>query len=55
MSGTNIDIGGGTANYALFNAGKISGTAVSTSAGRLPGDRQPGRVVYADKPADDCG
>ena len=31
----NIDIGGGTANYALFDAGKISGTACLNVGGRL--------------------
>ncbi len=30
----NIDIGGGTANYALFDAGKISGTACLNVGGR---------------------
>ncbi len=52
----NIDIGGGTANYALFDAGKISGTACLNVGGRLLETDSQGRVVYAHKPgADDCG
>jgi ethanolamine utilization protein EutA len=31
----NIDIGGGTANYALFDAGKVSATACLNVGGRL--------------------
>ncbi|MCW3350096.1 ethanolamine ammonia-lyase reactivating factor EutA [Escherichia coli] len=46
----NIDIGGGTANYALFDAGKISGTACLNVGGRLMETDSQGRVVYAHKP-----
>ncbi|XNM90736.1 ethanolamine ammonia-lyase reactivating factor EutA [Escherichia coli] len=46
----NIDIGGGTANYALFDAGKISGTACLNVGGRLLETDSQGRVVYAHKP-----
>lgn len=41
----NIDIGGGTANYALFDAGKISGTACLNVGGRLLETDSQGRVV----------
>lgn len=54
----NIDIGGGTANYALFDAGKISGTACLNVGGRLLETDIQGRVVYAHKPGqmivDEC-
>lgn len=54
----NIDIGGGTANYALFDAGKISGTACLNVGGRLLETDSQGRVVYAHKPGqmivDEC-
>lgn len=54
----NIDIGGGTANYALFEAGKISGTACLNVGGRLLETDSQGRVVYAHKPGqmivDEC-
>ncbi|EFH5642296.1 ethanolamine utilization protein EutA [Escherichia coli] len=54
----NIDIGGGTANYALFDAGKISGTACLNVGGRLLETDSHGRVVYAHKPGqmivDEC-
>lgn len=54
----NIDIGGGTANYALFDAGKISGTACLNVGGRLLETDSRGRVVYAHKPGqmivDEC-
>ncbi len=53
----NIDIGGGTANYALFDAGKISGTACLNVGGHLL-ETDQGRVVYAHKPGqmivDEC-
>ncbi|MBS4238411.1 hypothetical protein GNP09_14945 [Escherichia coli] len=54
----NIDIGGGTANYALFDAGKISGTTCLNVGGRLLETDSHGRVVYAHKPGqmivDEC-
>ncbi|CTV37630.1 ethanolamine ammonia-lyase reactivating factor EutA [Escherichia albertii] len=54
----NIDVGGGTANYALFDAGKISGTACLNVGGRLLETDSQGRVVYAHKPGqmivDEC-
>lgn len=54
----NIDIGGGTANYALFDAGKISGTACLNVGGRLLETDCQGRVIYAHKPGqmivDEC-
>ncbi|MTH45917.1 ethanolamine ammonia-lyase reactivating factor EutA [Intestinirhabdus alba] len=46
----NIDIGGGTANYALFEAGKIGGTACLNVGGRLLETDGQGRVVYAHPP-----
>lgn len=46
----NIDIGGGTSNYALFEAGKVSGTACLNVGGRLLETDSQGRVVYAHKP-----
>ncbi|MEC5373117.1 ethanolamine ammonia-lyase reactivating factor EutA [Pseudocitrobacter sp. MW920760] len=46
----NIDIGGGTSNYALFEAGKVSGTACLNIGGRLLETDSQGRVVYAHKP-----
>ncbi|HFZ8995749.1 TPA: ethanolamine ammonia-lyase reactivating factor EutA [Citrobacter freundii] len=46
----NIDIGGGTANYALFDAGKVSGTACLNVGGRLLETDGQGRVVYAHTP-----
>lgn len=46
----NIDIGGGTANYALFEAGKIAGTACLNVGGRLLETDSQGRVVYAHQP-----
>ncbi|EPE51706.1 ethanolamine ammonia-lyase reactivating factor EutA [Salmonella enterica] len=52
----NIDIGGGTSNYALFDAGKVSGTACLNVGGGPVGDGRlletdaQGRVVYAHQP-----
>ena len=46
----NIDIGGGTSNYALFEAGKISATACLNVGGRLLETDGQGRVVYAHQP-----
>ncbi|EBH6942915.1 ethanolamine utilization protein EutA, partial [Salmonella enterica] len=46
----NIDIGGGTSNYALFDAGKVSGTACLNVGGRLLETDAQGRVVYAHQP-----
>nr|WP_245397208.1 ethanolamine ammonia-lyase reactivating factor EutA [Citrobacter rodentium] len=46
----NIDIGGGTSNYALFDAGKVSGTACLNVGGRLLETDGQGRVVYAHQP-----
>ena len=46
----NIDIGGGTSNYALFEGGKVSGTACLNVGGRLLETDSQGRVVYAHKP-----
>ena len=46
----NIDIGGGTANYALFDAGKVSGTACLNVGGRLLETDAQGHVVHAHQP-----
>jgi ethanolamine utilization protein EutA len=46
----NIDIGGGTSNYALFEAGKVIGTACLNVGGRLLETDEQGRVVYAHRP-----
>lgn len=46
----NIDIGGGTSNYALFEAGKVSGTACLNVGGRLLETDSQGHVIYAHKP-----
>ncbi|MGG7125876.1 ethanolamine ammonia-lyase reactivating factor EutA, partial [Salmonella enterica] len=46
----NSDIGGGTSNYALFDAGKVSGTACLYVGGRLLETDAQGRVVYAHQP-----
>ncbi|MDF7679224.1 ethanolamine ammonia-lyase reactivating factor EutA [Enterobacteriaceae bacterium ESL0689] len=46
----NIDIGGGTSNYALFDAGKVSGTACLNVGGRLLETDSQGHVVYAHAP-----
>ena len=46
----NIDIGGGTSNYALFEAGKISATACLNVGGRLLETDGQGQVVYAHQP-----
>src|SRR5690606_17217436 len=46
----NIDIGGGTSNYALFDAGKVTGTACLNVGGRLLETDGQGRVVYAHQP-----
>ena len=46
----NIDIGGGTSNYALFEAGKLSGTACLNVGGRLLETDGQGRVLYAHQP-----
>ncbi len=41
----NIDIGGGTSNYALFDAGNVSATACLNVGGRLLETDAQGRVV----------
>lgn len=46
----NIDIGGGTSNYALFEAGKVTSTACLNVGGRLLETDGQGRVLYAHKP-----
>ncbi|WP_248638226.1 ethanolamine ammonia-lyase reactivating factor EutA, partial [Citrobacter koseri] len=46
----NIDIGGGTSNYVLFDAGKVSGSACLNVGGRLLETDGQGRVVHAHKP-----
>lgn len=46
----NIDIGGGTSNYALFDAGKVSATACLNVGGRLLETNSQGRVAWAHQP-----
>lgn len=46
----NIDIGGGTSNYALFDAGNASATACLNVGGRLLETDAQGRVVHAHPP-----
>ncbi len=46
----NIDIGGGTSNYALFDAGNLSATACLNVGGRLLETDAQGRVVHAHSP-----
>lgn len=46
----NIDIGGGTSNFALFDAGKVSATACLNVGGRLLETDSQGRVTYAHQP-----
>lgn len=46
----NIDIGGGTSNYALFDAGNVSATACLNVGGRLLETDAQGRVVHAHPP-----
>lgn len=46
----NIDIGGGTANYALFEAGKTVGSACLNVGGRLLETDDRGRVSFAHAP-----
>lgn len=46
----NIDIGGGTANYALFEAGETAASACINIGGRLLETDQQGRVVRAHAP-----
>lgn len=46
----NIDIGGGTSNYVLFDAGKVSGSACLNVGGRLLETDGHGRVVHAHQP-----
>lgn len=46
----NIDIGGGTSNYVLFDAGKVSGSACLNVGGRLLETDGRGRVVHAHQP-----
>ncbi|WP_437889164.1 ethanolamine ammonia-lyase reactivating factor EutA [Phytobacter sp. V91] len=46
----NIDIGGGTSNYALFDAGKVSGTACLNVGGRLLETDGQGRVTHTHQP-----
>ena len=45
-----IDIGGGTSNYVLFDAGKVSGSACLNVGGRLLETDGQGRVVHAHQP-----
>ena len=46
----NIDIGGGTANYALFDAGHVIGSACLNVGGRLFETDTEGRVSYVHAP-----
>ncbi|WP_058913294.1 ethanolamine ammonia-lyase reactivating factor EutA [Entomohabitans teleogrylli] len=46
----NIDIGGGTANYVVFDAGQVSGTACINVGGRLLETDAQGRVLRAHAP-----
>lgn len=46
----NIDIGGGTSNYALFDAGNVSATTCLNVGGRLLETDAQGRVVHAHPP-----
>lgn len=46
----NIDIGGGTANYALFEAGETVSSACINIGGRLLETDQQGRVIRAHAP-----
>ncbi|STW13622.1 ethanolamine utilization protein EutA [Klebsiella pneumoniae subsp. rhinoscleromatis] len=46
----NIDIGGGTSNYVLFDAGNVSATACLNVGGRLLETDAKGRVVHAHPP-----
>ncbi|WP_152554934.1 ethanolamine ammonia-lyase reactivating factor EutA [Serratia sp. DD3] len=46
----NIDIGGGTANYALFDGGHIQATACLNVGGRLLETDHNGRVIRAHPP-----
>ncbi|AIR00558.1 ethanolamine ammonia-lyase reactivating factor EutA [Pluralibacter gergoviae] len=54
----NVDIGGGTANYALFDAGQVAGSACLNVGGRLFETDGQGRVSYVHAPgrliARDC-
>lgn len=55
----NIDIGGGTANYALFEAGRVAGAACLNVGGRLVETDRQGRVLRVHAPGrlicEDCG
>ena len=46
----NIDIGGGTANYVLFDAGKPAGSACLNVGGRLLETDEQGQVTFAHAP-----
>ncbi|MGL4859464.1 MAG: ethanolamine ammonia-lyase reactivating factor EutA, partial [Enterobacteriaceae bacterium] len=46
----NIDIGGGTANYALFEQGLVAGSACLNVGGRLLQTTTAGKVVRAHAP-----
>jgi ethanolamine utilization protein EutA len=46
----NIDIGGGTSNYAVFNCGQVDDTACLNVGGRLVETDQEGRVSYVHEP-----
>lgn len=47
----NIDIGGGTSNYVIFDCGKVSQTACLNVGGRLVELDNAGNVNYIHKPA----
>ncbi|HSC75487.1 MAG TPA: ethanolamine ammonia-lyase reactivating factor EutA [Pseudomonadales bacterium] len=47
----NIDIGGGTANYALFEAGRVIGTACMNVGGRLLETDNSGALRHMHEPA----
>ncbi|MGF1876457.1 ethanolamine ammonia-lyase reactivating factor EutA [Photobacterium frigidiphilum] len=47
----NIDIGGGTSNYVVFNSGKVVDTACLNIGGRLVELNAQGEVSYLHKPA----
>nr|VVV06655.1 hypothetical protein AW0309160_04149 [Aliivibrio wodanis] len=47
----NIDIGGGTSNYVVFNNGKVVDTACLNIGGRLVELNAQGEVSYLHKPA----
>ncbi|MGF1737735.1 ethanolamine ammonia-lyase reactivating factor EutA [Photobacterium satsumensis] len=47
----NIDIGGGTSNYVVFDCGRVVETACLNIGGRLVELNDSGEVVYVHKPA----